>query len=112
MSEQPMPKEGVDDDTPDVIAALQERTRQGVRKYGRPLQTHNGRDALWDAYEEALDLCQYLRQAILERGSAVHETPAFQAAEEERFARLPRKELIAEIRHLTREQYEYEDKLA
>lgn len=70
MSEQPMPTEGAEDVTPYVIADLQERTRRGIRKYGRPLQTHNGRDALWDAYEEALDLVQYLRQAILEKESA------------------------------------------
>jgi len=38
-----------------------------LQKYGTYLQTHNGRDALWDAYQEAMDLCMYLRQAILER---------------------------------------------
>ena len=27
----------------------------------------NGRDALLDAYEEAIDLCMYLKQAIVER---------------------------------------------
>jgi hypothetical protein len=31
------------------------------------LQAFNGRDALRDAYEEALDLACYLRQAIAER---------------------------------------------
>jgi hypothetical protein len=36
-------------------------------KYGTHLQPYNGRDALWDAYEEALDLCLYLRQALMER---------------------------------------------
>ena len=50
-----------------VLADLQERSNAGIQKYGTPLQTHNGRDALWDAYQEALDLCMYLRQAILER---------------------------------------------
>ena len=50
-----------------VLADMQERAAAGVQKYGTPLQTHNGRDALWDAYQEALDLCVYLRQAILER---------------------------------------------
>lgn len=39
----------------------------GVTRYGTPLQPHNGRDALRDAYEEALDLVHYLRQAIYER---------------------------------------------
>jgi hypothetical protein len=32
-----------------------------------PLQPHNGRDALADAYQEALDLVVYLRQEIAER---------------------------------------------
>jgi hypothetical protein len=31
------------------------------------LQPHNGRDCLMDAYQEALDLAMYLRQAIFER---------------------------------------------
>ena len=49
---------------------MAERAAAGVQKYGTPLQTHNGRDALWDAYQEALDLAMYLRQAILERDIA------------------------------------------
>lgn len=43
------------------------RNAFGIAKYGKPLQANNGRDALKDAYEEALDLCVYLRQAIYER---------------------------------------------
>lgn len=39
----------------------------GRARYGTPLQAGNGRDALVDAYQEALDLCVYLRQAIEER---------------------------------------------
>ena len=50
-----------------VLADMVERAAMGVIKHGMPLQTHNGRDALWDAYQEAMDLCMYLRQAILER---------------------------------------------
>lgn len=46
---------------------LSERYEEGVRRYGVPLQPFNGRDALQDAYEEAIDLCLYLRQAIYER---------------------------------------------
>ena len=37
-----------------------------MAEYGEPLTTGNGRDALRDAYEEALDLCLYLRQALEE----------------------------------------------
>jgi hypothetical protein len=52
--------------TPLVIADLQERSRVGAAHYGEALRAHNGRSALWDAYCEALDLCQYLRQLIEE----------------------------------------------
>lgn len=46
---------------------LEERERVGIERYGTSLQPHNGRDALRDAYEEALDLACYLRQAMAER---------------------------------------------
>ena len=51
-----------------VIEDMKERDHVGRERYGTPLQTHNGRDALVDAYQEALDLVVYLRQAIEERG--------------------------------------------
>lgn len=50
-----------------VVADMVERDRIGRAKYGTPLQPFNGRDALVDAYQEALDLAVYLRQAIYER---------------------------------------------
>lgn len=46
------------------------RPQFGLAKYGTPLQANNGRDALKDAYEEALDLLVYLRQALTERQEA------------------------------------------
>ena len=46
---------------------LVERAVMGFKKYGTTLRTNNGRDALMDAYQEALDLCMYLRQTIAER---------------------------------------------
>jgi len=52
---------------PLVVADMQARDQLGRERYGVPLQPNNGRDALRDAYEEALDLCAYLRQALLER---------------------------------------------
>jgi hypothetical protein len=52
-----------------VIADMRERDATGRAKYGTPLQVRNGRDALVDAYQEALDLVVYLRQAIEERDS-------------------------------------------
>jgi len=50
-----------------VITDMRARKEFGGRKYGTYLQAFNGRDALMDAYQEALDLCVYLRQAIEER---------------------------------------------
>lgn len=50
-----------------VMADMKARDQEGRRKYGVPLQPHNGRDVLVDAFQEALDLCVYLRQAIYER---------------------------------------------
>jgi hypothetical protein len=55
---------------PLVMADIQARVAKGTAEYGEPLTSHNGRDALVDAYEEALDLAMYLRQAIEERGHA------------------------------------------
>jgi len=50
-----------------VMADLETRLQVGIQRYGTALQPFNGRDALRDAYEEALDLACYLRQAIAER---------------------------------------------
>lgn len=50
-----------------VIEDMLARDQVGRERYGVPLQAGNGRDALRDAYEEALDLAAYLRQAIEER---------------------------------------------
>lgn len=50
-----------------VVLDIEERKRMGIARYGTPLQGFNGRDALMDAYQEALDLVQYLRQALYER---------------------------------------------
>lgn len=51
-----------------VIEDIVARREVGIRRYGTALQPHNGRDALLDAYEEALDLTMYLKQALVERG--------------------------------------------
>jgi hypothetical protein len=50
-----------------VVDDMKARKHLGIKRYGVALQAHNGRDALRDAYEEALDLCMYLRQVIEER---------------------------------------------
>lgn len=50
-----------------VIMDMLNRDHVGRERYKTQLQPHNGRDALSDAYQEALDLAVYLRQAIFER---------------------------------------------
>lgn len=66
VSPQPTPVPGRHDVTALVVADLEARARAGEVKYGTRLQTHNGRRVLVDAYQEALDLALYLRQAIEE----------------------------------------------
>lgn len=46
-----------------------QRAAAGLVIYGRPLETYNGRDALQDAMEEAVDLWNYLCQMELERAT-------------------------------------------
>jgi hypothetical protein len=50
-----------------VHADLEARTQQGLASYGKPFESHDGRDSLRDVYEEALDMVQYLRKALYER---------------------------------------------
>ena len=74
LAEQPAPAAGMGDVWASLIPSLSdtlqpyaaERRRQGIERYGTPLQPHNGRDALYDAMQEALDLVVYLRQAEME----------------------------------------------
>lgn len=56
--------------TPLVIADLKARSAVGKERYGRTLNAFNGRDMLVDAYQEALDLCVYLRGELEERGES------------------------------------------
>lgn len=49
-----------------VVEDIQERDRKGIETYGTRLQPFNGRSAVQDAYEEALDLSVYLKQYLLE----------------------------------------------
>jgi len=72
ITDQPAPAASAGDVWRLVLADMEERRLLGIKRYGTPLQPHNGRDALVDAYQEALDLVVYLRQAIEER---TQETP-------------------------------------
>lgn len=58
-----------------VIDEILQRRKVGIKRYGTPLQANNGRDALRDAFEEALDLTMYLMQAIVERDNEAQDTP-------------------------------------
>ncbi len=49
-----------------LIPDLKARAEEGLKKYGIYLRTNNGRDALMDAYQEALDLVMYTGQFYLE----------------------------------------------
>lgn len=64
---QPPPTPGTQAVGLQVVRDITERIEFGFNKHGTLLQSNNGRDALWDAYQEAIDLTMYLRQAIIER---------------------------------------------
>jgi len=49
-----------------VVHDMAKRKAMGFEKYKTHLQPFNGRKALWDAYQEVLDLIVYLRQYIYE----------------------------------------------
>jgi len=50
----------------EVIKDMKSRDNFGKSKYNTHLQPFNGRNPLQDAYEEALDLAVYLKQALIE----------------------------------------------
>ena len=80
MSEQPAPKPGqklvlsrlmtrLDEDAYHLIGDdLIERAEVGLERYGMPLMTFNGRNALRDLYDEVIDAMFYLTQYGMERG--------------------------------------------
>jgi hypothetical protein len=49
-----------------VMRDLEARKQVGLERYGTLLYPDNGRDSVLDAYQEALDLCVYLKQAQCE----------------------------------------------
>ena len=50
-----------------VLCDLMDRDVAEKKETGDSLRTHNGRDALWDAYQDALNLVMHLRQEIMGR---------------------------------------------
>lgn len=59
-----------------VAADLEQRRAFGCRKYGTELRTQNGRRALVDAYQEALDLACYLKQVLMEQDATEAPDPS------------------------------------
>lgn len=66
--DQPQPERNQEPFVQDALVAYIDRRKAvGIERYGTALQPHNGRDALRDAFEEAVDLAVYLAQVIIER---------------------------------------------
>lgn len=59
-----------------VIADIEKRIEVGIERYGTPLQAFNGRNPVQDAYEETIDLAQYLKQIMVEASEILRLTVA------------------------------------
>jgi len=65
--DQPLPFEGQGGDIlGELIGRLEERRSVGLKRYGKPLQAFNGRDAARDLEDELLDGAAYARQVAAE----------------------------------------------
>jgi hypothetical protein len=49
-----------------IAEDIEARIRMGEKKYGTRLRSHNGRNAMVDAYQELLDFLNYSMQGIIE----------------------------------------------
>jgi cell division protein FtsB len=52
---------------PYVLQDFRDKAKVGLDKYHTMLRTNNGRDALADAYQEAVDKVMYLKQLLMEQ---------------------------------------------
>ena len=50
----------------EVVLDLNARSDMGEKKYGTPLRTFNGRNAMMDLYQELLDSVMYAKQVLME----------------------------------------------
>ncbi|MFD8650683.1 hypothetical protein [Streptomyces mirabilis] len=64
--DQPLPTEGQENVQDRLLELIKERRALGVQRYGRPLQTFNGRNAPRDLIEELLDGATYAMQVEME----------------------------------------------
>jgi hypothetical protein len=87
--DQPLPTPGRDCVQDALIAAIENRKQLGISRYGSPLMTHNGRDALRDAWEESIDLAAYLTQMRMERYDVTVERDRYREAIEKALAWMP-----------------------
>lgn len=87
--DQPLPTRGRACVQDALIAAIENRKALGIARYGRPLETHNGRDALQDAWEESIDLAAYLTQMRMEDYDLRMECARYREAIEKALAWLP-----------------------
>lgn len=62
-----------------AIVLLREQEKKGMEKYGRSLQTWNGRDPILDAMQEEIDRWAYLVQARMELADAKKELAELKA---------------------------------
>lgn len=58
-----------------LVRALLEREQYGTKKYGLPLSTDNGRNFLFDLWEEMMDGLCYLTGALIEQGVTLPGVP-------------------------------------
>lgn len=50
----------------EVVMDIKARSCMGEKKYGTPLRTFNGRNAMMDLYQELLDSVMYAKQVLME----------------------------------------------
>jgi hypothetical protein len=93
--DQPLPTPGRDCVQDALIAAIEDRKALGIKRYGSPLMSHNGRDALRDAWEESIDLAAYLTQLRMERYDVRAERDRYREGIEKALAWMPQTTLTA-----------------
>lgn len=90
--DQALPGEGTGDVLLELAQALPARLRErreiGIRRYGKPLQRHNGRDAGRDATEELLDALAYVEQLRGEHADLKVRLAAAEAAKAHAYTRI------------------------
>lgn len=82
-TDQPAPQPGGYPVQAVLIEALKQRMEFGLKKYGTPLETHNGRNPLLDMWEEMLDMVSYFTQFVLEQGVELPGLEKFKKAQPE-----------------------------